>query len=299
MTVNDILDAYLTEKNNKHADRVCKHPKKIEYAALALREVWGTMTLGEFQRGSLIRIKTQCEAWRAEGYAANTIRKYVGSILRPAFNYAMDHEIIPRTLQPTIKLPASGPPRERVIDIDKELDRLIRALYHPRTAAHIRLFVLLDLRVGQRMGAMLALQWSKHIDFDKRVIRFRDTEDASERSKKRRTDIPMDDAVYALLKAAHAEADCDYVISWRGKPVKTVYVGVQALYRRAGISHATTHDLRRTAATWLGSVKDAAAFIGDTEQVTAKHYAHVGAESRLPQVEKLSGIIEAAEKKVA
>ncbi len=74
---------------------------------------------------------------------------------------------------------------------------------------------------------------------------------------------------------------------------------MKQLYKRAGISGLHRHDLRRTAATLVhrgmdGDIKAAAVFIGDTEQMAARHYVQDAAETRLKPVQAVSDVLARA-----
>lgn len=298
LTVSAIFDAYLADRRNPFSDRKCKHPDSIAFHLVAARKEWGNMPVVDFKLGSKARIKAKVQEWRAANIAQATCRKRV-QFVKTAFRFAVEEEIIPREDEPVIKLPANGPPRERFVDQERELPALLRAADKIKTPDHIRLQAELSIRTGQRRGAILALRWSQHIDFERRIIRFRDTEEIADRSKKRRTDQPMDQELFDLLVAAKERADCDYVIEWRGRPVKSTYSGMKALYKRAGIENLHIHDLRRTAATYVnrelgGDIGAAAGFIGDTEKVAAKHYVQDDAGTRLPQMHALARVMARA-----
>lgn len=297
LTLNDLMDAYLADRRNPHSERPCKWPESLATHLKPIRELWGGMTLEEFRLGSKARVKAQVAEWRATGLSPHTVRKRV-SILKTVFRFAIEEEIIDRAQEPVIKLPPQGAPRERCIDPQKELGALLRAADHPDTPAHIRLCFHLSLRTGQRQGAIRDLKW-EHIDFDGRVIRFRDTEAPNERSKKRRTNIPMDQALYDLLAAAKEAAESEFVVEWRGRSAGNTYHGLKAMYARAGVTGLHRHDLRRSAATLVhratdGDMKAAAGFIGDTEQMAAKHYVQDSAVTRLKPVQAISNVLAQA-----
>lgn len=294
-TLATLMDIYLADRRNPFAERKCKHPESLASHLKVCRTLWGEMTLNEFRQGSKARVKATCADWRAGGLSPHTCRKRI-SILKTVFRFAVDEEIIDRGQEPIIKLPPNGAPRERVLDHKAELPALMRAADSSKTPFHVRLNCELSIRTGQRQGAIADLQWSKHIDFENRVILFRETECAEDRSKKRRTNIPMDDELYALLLDAKERAESDYVIEWRGKKVKNAYVGMKALYKRAGIENLHRHDLRRTAATYVhrgteGDMKAAASFIGDTEQMAQKHYVQQSAETLLRPVGAIASVL--------
>lgn len=297
LTLDDLCRAYLKDRRNPFAERRCKHPGSLEVHLKATRALWGAMTVSEFALGSKSRVKSVTTEWREAGLSPHTVRKRI-SILRTVFRFAIEEELIDRAQEPVFKLPAQGAPRERYVDPVKELPALLKAADHPSTPAHIRLCLHLSLRTGQRQGAIRDLRW-EHVDFDARVIRFRDTEAPDERSKKRRTDIPMDDGLSGLLALAKEAAETDFVLEWRGKSAGNTYHGMKALYARAGLSALHRHDLRRTAATLAhrgtdGDMRAAANFIGDTEQMAEKHYVQASAETRLRPVAAISDVLSRA-----
>lgn len=298
ITVDYIFDRYQETRENPFADRPCLHPKALDFTLRAPRRAFGLMLLSEFRQGSKSRVRDQVQRWREDGRAQATCRKYV-TIMIAAFNSAVDHEIIERAELPFIKLPRPGDPRRRFVDAQKELPALLKAAESRRVAPHIRLKLHLQLRTGQRSGAVNLLQWSKHVDWERRTILFSQTQLASQRSKKRRLDQPMDDELFDIMKRAHEDADCDFVISRWGRPVKSSYHGMKALYRRAGLEGVHIHDLRRSAATYVdrelgGDTKAAAGFIGDTEAVADRHYIIDDASKRMRQVEAISAVINRA-----
>lgn len=297
-TVNDVIAAYLKDRENKFSDRPCKHPGSLTLHFVKVRALWGEMALDVFQKGSKGRCKEQVQDWRRAGMAVGTCRKRI-SQLKTAFKFCVEEELIPASLMPVLKLPPQGAPRERVLTME-ELSALLWEADQPSTEPHIRLCIHLSLRTAQRQSAIHDLHWDL-IDFDKRVIRYRDTEAPGERSLKRRTDMPMDDKLFAMLAEAKENADTEWVLERHGKRVNSCYAGVKAVYARAGIKGLTRHDLRRSAATMLyritgGDMKAAANFIGDTEEMAAKHYAHSQASDRMGPVQAISDLLEKARK---
>jgi integrase len=297
-TVDELCEAYLADRRNPHAERKCKDAKGLACHLKVPRKLWGSMSIDEFRQGSRGRVKAKCDEWRAEGLSPFTVRKRV-SILKTVFKFAHEEELIDPGQVPTIKLPKNGSPRERFVDPVKELPALLKAADRPSTPAHIRLCLHLSLRTGQRQGAIADLTWDL-VDFEARVIRFRDTEAAQERSQKKRTDIPMDDALCALLLQAKEAAETAWVLEWRGKRAKQTYHGMMALYKRAGITGLHRHDLRRTAATLVhrgleGDLRAAASFIGDTEKMAEKHYVKTTHETLLRPVEAIASVLARAQ----
>ena len=298
-TINELLDAYVAERKNPHAYRRCKWPHSIEGHLVAVRREWGAWTIDDFAKGSKARVKAKVLEWMEGGTSRATCRKRI-AFLRTGIRFASSEEIITRNQEPVMELPPSGPARERFLDATTELVALLKAADEIATPDHIRLFLELALRTGARRGAILALRWDL-IDFEKRVIRFRDTEAPEERSKKRRGDKPMDDALLAIMQRAYEARDesCDSVIAWRGKRVKSVYAGMRALYRRAGLKQIHTHDLRRTSATYVhdetgGDMDRAASHIVDTAATARAHYVQPNPHVHMPEMQAVSSVLDRA-----
>lgn len=304
ITVNAVLDHYVADRHNPHAERRCKHPYSIEAHLKAVRAAWGEMLLQDFATGSKARVKTQVAAWKESGTAQSTCRKRI-SLLRTGFRLAVDDELINRAHEPVFKLPANGPPRERFLDDERELPALLAAADEMDTPWHTRGAVEIALRTGQRMGAIRDLCWA-NVDFERREIRFRDTEAIADRSKKRRGIKAMDDDLYRLMQWLYARRsdECDNVIHWRDKPCKSLYVGIKALYKRAGITDLRCHDLRKASATYVdislgGNLAQAASHIDDTEATAKRHYVQPNARASLPAIAAVSDVLAKARKSAA
>ena len=67
---------------------------------------------------------------------------------------------------------------------------------------------------------------------------------------KRRSVVPLHDGAIAALKAAKELACSDYIVEYRGHPVKSVKYGFKAACARARLTDVTPHILRHSGATW-------------------------------------------------
>lgn len=309
-TINDILDAYLKEKRNEFADRVCLTADSIEGHLKAIRALWGAMTVEEFAKGtpadprkSRQRVREQVQAWRRGSetqrpWQPNTCRTRL-SKLRTALNYAVNIEMIEEA--PKFDLPAAGPSRERFVHPVTELPALLEKADADNTPYHIWLMTELLIRLGCRKGVLLKLEFDKHIDFENRIVKLRETQTAEERkqNKKRRENQPMDQELYEMLLEARERSKSGFVIEFRGRPVKSTYGGQKALFRRAGIGDVTPHDLRRTSATFVynelrGNLDAAAAHIADTKAMAEKTYVQKSVDVKLPGIEAIGKLIAKA-----
>lgn len=300
VTINNILDAYMAEKNDPNAERKCKNPKSIAYHLKLVRAEWGDMEMADFAKGSKARCREVVKRWRDDlKLSTSTCRKRI-THFKAAINHAIDEELIPRELEPVIKTPPQGPPRTRHLSAD-ELERLLACAYKSRTPAHTLLALELYLRTGLRPSSIRDLTWNL-VDFEKRIVWFQETEAFEDRSHKRRTNKAMDDELYAILQRAYENRendDCPYVVTYRGKQCRSVYFSLKQLFKRAGIEGLQVRDLRRSSATFVyneneGDAKLAATHLGDTEQVTLKHYAQQDPGVTLPAVQTMSAVLQRA-----
>lgn len=306
-TIGEICAAYLKAKKDPHGYKRCLVPMSVDYSLRRITRTWGHLTVDEFNKGTIARIEDAFSKWSSEPdprtkrpIKTGTIRKGL-ALFRAACQFAVKRELIARNQVPIFDLPPMGVPRERVVDAKKELPAILREAESDSTPYHIWLQTQLLLRLGCRVGALLDLEW-KHIDFENRVVLLRETQSAERRliNKKRRENSPMDNGLYKILKKAKKKSNgCTHVISWRGKPIKRSYAGQIAMYKRAGVEGLTRHDLRRTSATYVRDklgLSKAAEHIGDTVEMTRKHYAHSKPELKLKGIAKVSDVLRAASK---
>lgn len=297
-TVGEIFAAYIAARENPKAYKKCKSPRALRICLAEPTKLWGDWRVEDFRKGSRKRVEDAVQEWLVTLKPA-TCRKRC-TIMRAAFRHAWKYEMIEREREPFFELPPAGPPRERHVDPEEELPRLLKAADAARTPEHVRLALLLLLITGQRVGALLALRWH-HVDFENRIIRFRDTEQAHERSKKRRVDQPLDDQLFSILTAAKERALSNAVIEWNGQPVKTIFPATKRLFARAGMPSLRIHDIRRTSATLVyhglgGDMASAAKHIGDSPQMAEAVYVQKRADANLPGIKAVSAVIANARK---
>jgi integrase len=289
-TVGEIFAAYIAARENPKAYKKCKSPRALRICLAEPTKLWGDWRIEDFRKGSRARVEESVLEWLLTLKPA-TCRKRC-TIMRAAFRHAWKYEMIDRSQEPFFELPPGGPPRERFVDPNSELPALLKEL--DRSPDHIRVGGLLMLHTGQRVGAILALTWDL-VDFEKRVIRFRDTEAPEDRSKKRRVNQPLDDEMFDLLTAAKARATCPFVVEWAGRGCKTIYPAFKRALKRAGLDSVRLHDLRRSSATYLyntlGDMAKAGSHLGDTPQMAEQTYVQKDASVNLPGIMAVSAVI--------
>lgn len=191
------------------------------------------------------------------------------SRLRTACNWASERQMI--EAPPRWAMPPKPRARTRCLTRE-EFDVFLSAC----TIPHVRLFAVLAIATGGRMGAILDLTWDR-IDFDAGMIHLDDPE--RHRTSKGRATVPMNGSARAALQEAHKGALTRHVIEWAGQRVASVKKGIRAAGERVGMA-VSPHDFRHSAAVWMAQagvpMKAIADYLGHedsriTERVYARH----------------------------
>ncbi len=193
--------------------------------------------------------------------------------LRLALNWAVKHKYLKEA--PFIEVPSDPPPRDRHLT-KAEFSKLVASANSP----HIRLLIILLLTTAGRLEAVLQLTWDR-VDFARRKIVLRDP--LTSRTQKGRAVVPINDMLFAELKAAQVTRSCDHVIEWRGEPVTSVKRGFKRAVERAKLTDVSPHVLRHTAAVWMIeagiSMEEVSQFLGhENVNITRKVYARYSPE---------------------
>lgn len=171
--------------------------------------------------------------------------------LRSAMNWAAKRDVI--TKAPYVWVPSKPPPKDRVLTPDE-----LRALLDGCEMPHVRLFVVLAITTGGRLGAILELTWAQ-VDFDAGTINLKTNAKRNPLTKavrKSRAIVPMNNLARVALLEAQAGAVSDYVIEWNGDRIKSIRKGFKEAVRRAGLGpDVTPHVLRHTTASWMMNAK--------------------------------------------
>jgi integrase len=256
-TVEDVLRFYEEAKRDK-----VRSPDAIKYAAAAL-----SRHLGSLEPGHLVSTALEKYAvLRAgEGAANGTIVKDV-QMLRAAVRFAAAEgwkiDVLP------MPMPVSAPPpRDRWLTRDEA-----RSLLEATPSLHLETFIVLGLTTAARSGAIVDLTWDR-VDLRAGLIDY-----GAGHGNKRRVVSPMNDRCRAAVEAAAKFRESDYVIEWRGKPVRKIKTAFNKARARAGLSDdVTPHILRHTSATWMAQagvkMGRIAQMLGDSIEVVERVYA--------------------------
>lgn len=258
-TVAELVESYLDDKD------------KTAIRAADLRGAWKQAkdTFGHLRPDQITR--DLCREYRDMRYAAgrkpNTVRKEL-EVVRAGLNF---HK---RANGAVFELPAPPPPKERYLTRD-EVRRLIKAT---RRFGHVRAFIALSVATAARQSALLELTWDR-VDFDRKLITLALGNDA-DGARKRRATVPMNKRAYRYLRVLHAGRTCNHVIEWGGHRVLSIKKGFAGACERAGITGATPHILRHTAASWMAERRvdmfKISKFLGHTNtKITEERYAKI------------------------
>ncbi len=210
--------------------------------------------------------KDDCRAYaqlrKRHGAALGTVRtelEYLRACLNLRYGRGRNH----------VWLPSQSAPRDRYLTRE-ELDALLEHVKTP----HVRLFIILAITTGARMGALLDLRWDQ-VDFKHRTINFNRTD--REQTNKRRPEVPLNERAYDELEEAVRGALTDHVIEWDSSPVKSIKKAVRMAAKRSGVP-CSPHVFRHTAGVWMAQadvpMQKISQFLGHTStRVTERTYA--------------------------
>lgn len=169
---------------------------------------------------------------------------------------------------PKLWLPPESKPRDRWLN-QAELDALLANIAAP----HVRLFVILAVVTGARMGALCDLTWDR-VDLDVGTVDLNPA--GREITNKRRTTVKLNSRALAALTEAKEAALTDHVIEYGGEPVASVRKAIRAAAKRAKVP-CSPHVFRHTSGVWMANadvpMEKIAQRLGTTVRMAEKHYA--------------------------
>lgn len=274
-TVGDLCDAYLKVKE---ADPDIAYPKAIANSLKHIRAHFGGLPPSMVTRAS-VRI-----------YIANRRKLVMGStidkelrFLRQALKFGVKEGWL--SSEPHVETPGAGAPRQRFMSREE-----FARIYFHASQLHLRLYLALSIDTLARGKHVLQLTWDQ-VDFDRRIIWYKSVR---ANSRKKTQAAPISDRLLVVLTTARkARGRSGRVVEWMGKPVLSVRKTYEGACRRAGVDDAHKHDLRRSGASWAiqdGQSFDAvAALLGDSVEITRKHYAMFSATYLRGVVDSIAG----------
>jgi len=213
-----------------------------------------------------------------------TTRNRYLSYLKVMFNWGIENEHI--KVNPLAKWKKlKERPRQSILTRDDLVK--IRAQADP----HIKFAIDLAYNLGVRTGKseLLALQW-KHVDWENgRILVF-----ATKTNKWR--SIPIGSEFQEQLRAARKNAETDFLVEYKGRPIKSFKKGFKSACERAGIEKGVhSYDIRHLfCSTLLHKVGDpvtVANMMGHSStKMTLDQYGHVLDGAKKMAIEKLPSL---------
>jgi len=268
-TIGEIWEGYRLTLGSRPAATTMVHEWK------ALKGRFGSVRASDLLAVDNETNRTTAETLSAEHTAARREQgRKDGAILtelsrlRTACNWAVERGKLEQA--PVWIMPPK--PRARARHLSREqFATFLDACHMP----HLRLFAVLAIGTGGRMGAILDLTWDR-IDFGAGLVHLDDPE--RDRTAKGRAVVPMTGSARAALQDARQGALTRYVIEWAGDRVRSVKKGVRATGARAGLGPVSPHDFRHSAAVWMAedgvSMPEIARYLGhEDSRITERTYA--------------------------
>ncbi len=202
-------------------------------------------------------------------HAAQTTRnRYIGYV-KSIFEFGVEQELI-------AKNPLRGwkkckeEPRNPMLTVE-DLERIMRV-----AAPHLAWAIEVEWNVGCRAGTseLLALKW-EHVDFNRGELRV-----YGQKTKSWRV-VPLSGAFLGRLFEMSKQADCEFIVSYQGKPMKKFRNSLKTACTRAGITYPVImYDIRHLfASTLLSKGADLAAvsaLLGHADiATTQRSYYHL------------------------
>lgn len=268
----------------------------VHFGALTLPAVTQKDADGVDKVESYILLREEGEIGTCEAAPA-TIRHEL-SRLKACFNWCADpkRKIIGAADVPVFDLPPDSPARDRWLrgpEIRKLLDSAA-ALRVGERLSRIERFLWLALETASRLMAILELTWDR-VDFELGTINY--NVPGRRRTKKRRAVVPISAALRPILLRAYEEREGDYVCDGLSL---SIWRGVKAVAKHAGIDGVSPHVLRHTAATHMlrngVPMWQVAGILGNTVAMVEKAYGHHVPDGLVDAVNMISGGLPPAPK---
>ena len=185
-----------------------------------------------------------CEVQRQRGVGQSTVHRRV-SILRAAYSWAVRTRVL--TGNPLTALRIAKPATRRITPPSTKEARLLYNVAAP----HIRRVIVLGMATGARIGPSELFRLKRSdVDIETGIIRM---PNAHKGALDESRDVPIRDDVLVLLRGWQEEdalGGCEYVIAYKGRPVRSISSGWHNAMRRAGITRRIRpYDLRHAFAS--------------------------------------------------
>lgn len=228
------LDHVWKEYWKGHVERHVTAPDALMYAWKNLSAYFAKLGVNDFKQSAINHYCHKRETGQiGRKVQPATVRKEISALIA-AINWCAKYQMLPIKQDdiPSFRLPESGEPRDRWLR-DDEIERLVAAAARNRHGSgkisRVELFLWIALQTAARKTAILDLTWDR-VHFDIGVIHF--NVPGRRRTKKRRADVPISDALRPILMQAWHERENEFVLKNKG----AVWQSIQLLARDAGLT---------------------------------------------------------------
>lgn len=238
--------------------------------------------------------------------ASNTVCRIV-SVLKQAFNLALNLDLISKNPTSSIKLPATK--EKEVLALTREEQKTLEE-YCLKSIKNNYIGIIICLYTGIRLGELLALTW-EDIDFNKNYLYIKKTSYTikkngkntiitdTPKTKKSNRLIPIPTKLIQFLAIYKSKSTCEYIIhTYKNKMAETrsYQRSFESILNKCKIKHYNFHCLRHTFATRaleLGmDIKTLSEILGHTNvAITLNRYAHSLLEYKIQEMNKLVQIL--------
>lgn len=286
LRVGELLEAYFL---NSEANDITR--RQSQYHASHILAAFGKRDSALLDREDILNFS---QAQQGRGIALTTIYRRVG-ILRAALNWGVRNGLLENNPLRDLRLPRSK--SQRIAPPTPAEARAILSAAAP----HVQRVVILGLFAGPRIGPseLFRLEW-KDVDFSTAMLRM---PCAAKNNREDGRDIPIRKGLIRLMRAWHQHdmsLGISYVISWGGRPLRSICRAWHTALTRAGIERRIRpYDLRHAFATYalagsadIGSV---ASLMGHTDaSMILRTYQHVQDAQKRAAVEAAPDLLSLA-----
>jgi len=217
------------------------HPENVRKIEFLINKIVGPIIGGKnivsLTKRDLLPIIKKLEDGNRSAKTINDYLTYLNAIL----NWGVQNDFIPFNPFRGFKKKKEDPYKIPIIT-KEEIERILEV-----APDHLKWALLVEFYTGCRPGPseLFSLKW-EDIDWEEKTITV-----YSSKTKKTRK-IYLQDTFYEMLKEKYKNKDCEYIISYRGKPVKSTKRSWATAKKKAGIrKRIRLYDLRHAFATYL------------------------------------------------
>jgi integrase len=254
-TFSSLADEY----TKRHASQKRSGHEDIRIINRDLLKPWGNLPAKEIRRRDVIRLVDEIKDRGAPIMANRTL-----AVIRRVYNFGISRDLVDVNPTVLVRRPGKEQRRERALKAD-EVKRLWERLDSMLgVGAHVKAGLQLILITGQRSGEILNMEWSE-LDFESATWEIPSTKTKNAQPHR----VPLSPMALKILDNLPKHGN--HVFPSRigsgfdeSRPMKTnaLALAIRRNRKLLGLEEFTPHDLRRTCASFLGSLGVEQSLIG-------------------------------------